>query len=239
MCYLLASLSTARLREWKGTPLAERSSQEWAALSRKANLEGHGGKQWVDEVIPASARLDYEMIGDLYHEYYWGAAEMLKRFGHPPRYLHDAPGFVHNENMLYSPDFPACLRQLGIRSLGMITGRVGPEVDSALERIEAHSGARWWDIVISADLHPKPDPRALQAAIEAVDSRGGLYIGDTADDFDVVINYRRIKKPSDPEILIVMLVSEEEVAVYQERGADLIVASVGDLAEWLPEYVKK
>ncbi len=238
MCYLLASLSTARLREWKGTPLAERSSQKWAALSRQANLEGHGGRKWVDEVIPASARLDYGMIGDLYHEYYWGAAEMAKRFGHPPRYLHDAPGFVHNENMLYSPDFPACLRQLGIRSLGMITGRVGPEVDSALERIETYSGVRWWDIVISADLHPKPDPRALQAAIEAVGSQGGLYIGDTADDFDVVINYRRIKKPSDPEILIVMLVHEEEVAVYQERGADLIVASVGDLVECLPEYVK-
>ena len=238
MCYLLASLSTARLREWKGTPLAQRSSQEWAALSRKANLEGHGGRQWVDETIPASARLDYEMIGDLYHEYYWGAAEMLKRFGHPPRYLHDAPGFVHNEKMLYSPDFPARLRQLGIRSQGMITGRVGPEVDSALERIEAYSGARWWDIIISADQHPKPDPRALQAAIEAVDSQGGLYIGDTADDLDVVINYRRIKKPSDPEILIVMLVSEEEVAVYQERGADLIVASVGNLAEWLPECMK-
>jgi phosphoglycolate phosphatase-like HAD superfamily hydrolase len=238
MCYLLASLSTARLREWKGTPLAERSSQEWAALSRKANLEGHGGRQWVDEVIPASARLDYEMIGDLYHEYYWGAAEMPKRFGRPPRYLYDTPGFVHNEKMLYSPDFPARLRQLGIRSLGMITGRVGPEVDSALERIEAYSGVRWWDIVISADRHPKPDPRALQAAIEAVGSQGGLYIGDTADDFDVVINYRRIKKPSDPEILIVMLVHEEEVAVYQERGADLIIASVGDVVHCLPEYVK-
>src|SRR5437763_10799492 len=235
MCYLLASLSTARLRERKGTPLAERSSQNWAALARRANLEGHGGRQWVDEVIPASARLDYEMIGDLYHEYYWGAAEMLKRFGHPPRYLHDAPGLIHNEKMLYSPDFPARLRQLGIRSLGMITGRVGPEVDSALERIAAYSCARWWDIVISADLHPKPNPRALQAAIEAVDSRGGLYIGDTADDFDVVINYRRIKKPTDPEILIVMLVDEEEVAVYQERGADLIVTSVGDLVQCLPD----
>src|SRR5579859_4455099 len=47
MCYLLASFSTARLREWKGTSLAERSTQEWAALSRVANLQGHGGSQWV------------------------------------------------------------------------------------------------------------------------------------------------------------------------------------------------
>src|SRR5437016_14197060 len=42
MCYLLASLCTVRLREWKGTALAARSSQEWAALSRAAHLQGHG-----------------------------------------------------------------------------------------------------------------------------------------------------------------------------------------------------
>src|SRR3989475_12414302 len=81
MCYLLATLCTARLREWKGTPLAGRGSQESAALSRAANLQGHGGVGWVDTVIPASARLDYQLIGEIYHEDYWGAEEMQKRFG--------------------------------------------------------------------------------------------------------------------------------------------------------------
>src|SRR5581483_8272083 len=102
MCYLLASLFTARLREWKGTPLAERTTAEWAALEREAHLQGHGGREWVDKMIPASARLDYGMIGDLYHEYYWGADELSKRFGREPRYLPDARGLVHNEEMLYS-----------------------------------------------------------------------------------------------------------------------------------------
>src|SRR5438045_4456828 len=64
MCYLLASLSTARLREWKGTALAARSSQEWAALSRAAHLRGHGGAEWVNAVVPSSARLNYDMLGD-------------------------------------------------------------------------------------------------------------------------------------------------------------------------------
>ena len=144
MCYLLAALSTARLREWRGTSPGERSSQEWAELSRAAHLRGHGGVEWVNALLPASARLDYAMIGDLYHEYYWGALEFQKRFGHPPRYLPDAPGFVHHEEMLFSPAFPASLREAGIAHLGMITGRVGPEVDSALERLEAYSSTRWW-----------------------------------------------------------------------------------------------
>src|SRR5438105_13215286 len=105
--------------------------------------------------------------------------------------------------MLYPPDLPRRLREAGIPNLGMITGRVGPEVDSALERMEAYSGDRWWDVVISADQCPKPNPRALQLAIEALGTKGGLYIGDTADDHDLVINYQAIKKANDPEILAV------------------------------------
>src|SRR5260370_32058290 len=62
MCYLLATLYTARLREWRGTPLAERTIQEWAALSRAANIGGHGGRAWVREVIAASPELELGVI---------------------------------------------------------------------------------------------------------------------------------------------------------------------------------
>jgi HAD superfamily phosphatase len=229
MCYLLASLYTARLREWRGTPLGERSSAEWAALSRAANLEGHGGLKWVNEVVPASARLDYAMIGDLYHEYYWGADEYERRFGLAPRFLPGWAGFVWRETMLYSPDFPDRLRASGILKLGMITGRVGPEVDSALERMEAYSGKRWWDVVVSASECPKPNPRALYLAIDAVHAQGGMYIGDTADDHDLIRNYTAIKTERDPAVLAVMLVHDDERAVYQQRGADIIISEVQDV----------
>jgi HAD superfamily phosphatase len=233
MCYLLASLFTARLREWQGTPLAKRSSAEWAALSRAANLEGHGGTAWVNEVVPSSARLDYALIGDLYHEYYWGAAEFERRFGIPSRFLPDWPGFVQRETMLYPADFPDRLREAGVRHLGMITGRVGPEVDSALERMEAYSGKRWWNVVISASECPKPDPYALQLAIETVRAQGGMYIGDTADDHDLVVNYDAIRKFSEPSILAVMLVHDDEIPVYQERGSDIIIGSIEDVLKLL------
>ena len=140
--------------------------------------------------------------------------------------------------MLYATDFPAQLRHAGIRHLGLITGRVGPEVDSALERMEAYSGERWWDVVISADQAPKPDPRALQLAIEAVHAGGGLYIGDTADDHDLILNYCSIKKATDPDILAVMLVHDDEIAVYQKRGADIIIGSVEDVLRCLPDSIQ-
>jgi HAD superfamily phosphatase len=233
MCYLLATLGTARLREWKGTSLAERSSEEWARLSRAANLAGHGGIEWVREVMPATAQLPYDVIGDIYHEYYWGASEYERWYGHSPRYLPDFPGFVRNEKMLFPPDFFRGLRDRGIRHLGMITGRVGPEVDSVLEHMEAYCSERWWDVVIPADICPKPDPRAIRLAIEgmAAGVGGGIYIGDTSDDLDVVLNYRATKKADEPEILAAMLVHEDEVSLYQQRGADMIVGSVTDLLE--------
>ena len=238
MCYLLAALATARLREWKGTPLAERTSQEWATLSRAANLQGHGGRAWVDETFPASTRLDYSKIGDIYHEYYWGANDIRARFGRKPYYLPTFEGFVHQERMLYPPDFFARLRHAGIQHLGMITGRVGPEVDSALERMEVYSGEKWWDVVIDADTCPKPDPRALRLAIEATGALGGLYIGDTADDLDLIKNYRATKTDKAPNFLAAVLVTHpQEVELYKQRGADFVVRSVEDLLWCLPELL--
>src|SRR5258708_15657016 len=52
MGYLLATLYTARLREWRGTPLAERTIQEWAALSPAPNIRGHRGIAWGREGKP-------------------------------------------------------------------------------------------------------------------------------------------------------------------------------------------
>ena len=236
MCYLLSALATARLREWKDTSLAERSSGEWAALSRAANLQGHGGRAWVDAAFPASARLDYDIIGDIYHEYYWGATDIRKRFGYEPRYLPTFEGFVHREKMLYTPDFFSRLRRAGIEHVGMITGRVGPEVDSALERMEAYSNEKWWEVVIAADTCPKPDPRALRLAIEATNAQGGLYIGDTADDLDLIKNYQTTKTPTEPDFLAAVLVMHpHEVELYKQRGPDFIVRSVEDLLWCLPK----
>jgi len=236
MCYLLSGLFTARQREWKGTSFAERSILEWSELSREANLHGHGGIEWATQVIPATAMPDYNVVGDIYHEAYWGAEEFTKRFGSAPRYLPDAPGFGQREEMLFPRDLPVQLREAGIRHLGMITGRVGPEVNNALECMEEYCGERWWEVVISADICPKPDPRAMRLAIEATDAKGGLYIGDTADDLDLVLRYRSSKKDNEPDMLAAMMVFEDEVATYQDRGADFMIVSVVDVLDCLADF---
>ena len=67
---------------------------------------------------------------------------------------------------------------------------------------------------------------------------GGLYIGDTGDDLDLVLNYRSIKKEDEPDILAVMLVHPFEEALYQQRGADFIVGSVMDVTHCLPDHMR-
>ncbi len=239
MCYLLAALCTARLREWRNTPLAGRGYAEWAALSYAANKQGRGGLTWVREVVPASAQPDYAMIGELYRELYWGAAELRKRYGLTAHYLPDFPGYVHNEEPFFLPGFFVQLRQSGIRHLGIVTGRIGPEVDIALEMLEAYCGERWWEVVISADLAPKPDPRALQLAIAGIPDgvRAALYVGDTGDDLDVVHNYRALRQPTDPEILAVSLVYPHEATLYQQRGTDFIISHINEITRCLPDQI--
>ncbi len=240
MCYLLASLCTARLREWHTTPLASRSIAEWAALSHAANRQGRGGATWVRETFPISAIPDYVMIGELYRELYWGADELAKRYHIRARFLPEFRGFIHNEEMFCTPDFFARLRGLGIRHMGIITGRVGPEVDIALEMIEAHCGERWWEVVVPADVMPKPDPRALELAVAGLAGPcgGALYVGDTGDDLDVVLNYRAQRVASAPSILAVALVYPHEQTLYQQRGADFVISHIHELVACLPTQAR-
>jgi HAD superfamily hydrolase (TIGR01548 family) len=229
MCYLLSALALARAREWHGTSLAERSTLEWAALAHEAALQDRGGRVWAESVFPASAFTDYATVVDIFNESYWGVAELRKRFGREPRYLLDAAGHVHNEKMLYAPDFFGRLRQAGVAHLGMITGRIGHEVDGAIERMSAYSGEPWWDVVVPADMYAKPDPQALRYAIAQVGTQAGLYIGDTADDFDLVRRYKAEKAIAEPTILSAMAVHENEIELYKQRGADVLVHAVESL----------
>ncbi|GCE18199.1 HAD family hydrolase [Dictyobacter kobayashii] len=233
MCYLLSALATSRLREWLGSALAERSTEDWGVLAHEAAQSGRGGRAWVEAVFPASARTDYDVVVDIFNECYWGATELQRRFGREARYMPQAEGFVQNERMLYAPDFFEQLRQAGVAHLGMITGRVGAEVESAIERMEAYSGQRWWDVIVPADLYAKPDPQALRHALSQLEGRGGLYIGDTADDFDLVRRYKASRTETEAPVLAAMVVHKQEIELYQQRGADLLVHSVEALLDFL------
>ncbi|MFI5274336.1 MAG: HAD family hydrolase [Ktedonobacterales bacterium] len=242
-----AALWTARLREWHGRPFARLTPQDWAARAALATQAGRGGITWVRSTFPATAIPTSEQARWAHDEFYWGAAEVRALFGHEPLYAPEARGFVANEELLLDSGALQALAALGITHLGLITGRVGPEVDRAVQALVKHvapeSAASPWHesafgrspfgSIVPATVYAKPDPRALLLALRDVGARAAVYVGDTADDLELVLRYRRESRAADPTlppVLAVMVALGETARAYQARGADIIVRHVRELA---------
>src|SRR5207248_9560105 len=131
-------------------------------------------------------------------EHYWGARLVRAHYAHEPIYAPNARGFVHNEESLLETGLLPALTALGMRKLGLITGRVGPEVGWAVRFLntaaaqpagvafhDTEFGRSPFACVVPATVFAKPDPRALTLAVRTLDSRAALYVGDTADDLDL------------------------------------------------------
>jgi phosphoglycolate phosphatase-like HAD superfamily hydrolase len=251
---LFAALWTARLREWRGGLEAAIPLAAWAERAGAAARERRGGVTWLRETVPASAIPDEEVARWAHDEFYWGTALARELYGHEPAYAPDAPGFVHNEEMLLERTVLPELRGLGVAHFGLITGRVGPEVDWAVRRIAAScgldegtppDGVAWFEsthgrspfgAIVPATVFAKPDPRALAHAITCLGSHAALFVGDTADDLDLVLRYRVELRSQDaclPPVLAVSIASGLEAETYSERGADIVLPHVRLLPEAL------
>ena len=250
---LFAALWTARLREWRGQPEAEVSLAEWAARASAAARAGHGGVAWLRETVPASAIPADDVARWAHDEFYWGAKLAQEIYGHAPQYAPEAEGYVHNEELLLDATVLPELARRGVTRLGLITGRVGPEVGWAVRHVvggcgfvegserSTAEGAEWFEsehgrspfgCIVPATIFAKPDPRALAHAVEALGSQAAVYVGDTADDLDLVLRYRRELQPAQPAlppVLAVTIASGADAAEYQRRGADIVLSSVRGL----------
>ena len=246
----LAALWTARLREWRGQPEADVTLAEWARRASAAARAGRGGVVWLRETLPVTAIPDDDTARWAHDEFYWGAALAREQYGHEPRFAPDAPGFVHNEELLLDEGLLPALAARGIARFGLITGRVGAEVGWAVRRIAdrcgliegaAPDGWEWHESehgrspfrsIVPATVYAKPDPRALVVAVRALDARAGLFVGDSADDLDLVLRYAgesRRDDPALPPVLAVMIATGEAAETYRERGADILIEHVRDL----------
>jgi HAD superfamily phosphatase len=244
---LFAALWTARLREWKGQPEAEVPIQDWALRASAAAREQRGGLDWLRATVPATAVPASATARWAHDEFYWGNALVRQLYGHEPCFAPDAHGFVHNEELLCTAELFSQLARVGIGKFGLITGRAGAEVNWAVDRLgtecmDGHPDALVWyenaygrspfGAIVSADMYVKPDPQALIYALETLNSRAAVYVGDTADDLDLVLRYRQnsqLTAETSMPVLAVCVAHGEEALVYQERGADIVISQVADL----------
>jgi phosphoglycolate phosphatase-like HAD superfamily hydrolase len=251
---LFAALWTSRLREWNGSSEATVSMAEWARQASEAARAGQGGVAWLAATVPATAIPDAEVARWAHDEYYWGAALAKALYDHPSAYAPEAEGFVHNEALLLNVELLPALAARGITRYGLITGRVGPEVDWAIRRIvevsreddeggvyapalhDSPHGRSPFACIVPATLYAKPDPRALKHAVQALGARAALYAGDTADDLDLVLRYRAEFAPDDlelPPVMAVAIATGREAQTYALRGADVVIPHVRYLTNTL------
>ncbi len=240
----LAGLWTARLREWRGDPRAERPLSAWAEDALAATESGRGGLTWLRATVPASALPDRETARWVHDELYWGAATVRKLYGREPQYAPDAPGLAGAEESLLTPETLPALAGLGLSRYGVITGRISPEVEQALRLIapkgesQAVNGPHGvaahppFGVIVPASLHAKPDPQALVYAVETLNARAAIYAGDTGDDLDLILRYRAEVMPHRPDLPAVIAVAVGDGAAaerFRARGADITMNGVHEL----------
>jgi HAD superfamily phosphatase len=243
LAFTMTGLWTARLREWRGLPEAARSLLDWAAEAHQATQRGQGGMPWARATIPLSAQIDYDLAQTVHDEYYWGAELLRELHRREPAHLPAAPGFIHNEEVMAPEALLPNLYAGGLRHFGLITGRLGPEVPWAVRLLREKTlppapgwplmtgawGVTPFEIIVTGDQIAKPHPAALALVAERLDTRAGFFIGDTADDLSLVLNYRRVADASHPPFLAVMIATGRDADLYRERGADLVLSHIREL----------
>jgi phosphoglycolate phosphatase-like HAD superfamily hydrolase len=240
----LAGIWTARLREWSGGPRAEKPLSAWAADALAATRAGHGGVAWLRATVPASALPDWESARWVHDEYYWGADAMRAIYQREPQYAPDAPGLASAEESLLAEETLPALAALGLTRYGLITGRISPEVEQALHIIapdgetQATNGPHGvathppFAVIVPASLHTKPDPQALVYALEKLEARAAVYLGDTGDDLDLTLRYRAEILPRRPDLPAVLAIAVSDGAaadLFRARGADITLSRVSEL----------
>jgi HAD superfamily phosphatase len=187
------------------------------------------GLAWAKNFLPPSVELEYETVRRAFDEFYWGEELFRHHVGHDPQYVRHS-GLVRWERSLLPADLIPRLRQRGVQAFGLITGRDATE-------LEFHFESQGWasfvepQVVITRDRFEKPDPRALSAIAHTLDTKAGIYIGDTMDDLRLVKNFAAA---SESALFLSLIVSGERgKAHYIEAGADAIVDGVGRLPEFL------
>lgn len=216
----------------------------------------HGGLPELLASLPPEARPDWNMVQQVSGEIYWGADMVRRKLEREPKYT-TRRGMIEDEQAFAAPQLLDELAALGLHKWGIITGRIAMEMDIALQRLPAN--LQQPPMRVTGDMIRKPDPAALVRVVFALGSKGGYYIGDSADDLRLVQYYEALRAgdanpyvaakreqrtlgtieaadaaaPLDPATLppfrCVMIAHPDDEALWQTRNADAVIGNVNQL----------
>jgi phosphoglycolate phosphatase-like HAD superfamily hydrolase len=125
---------------------------------------------------------------------------------------------------------------------GVVTGRSRSETHLALKMAKLLNRIPDTAWQTPEDGVRKPDGRTLITARDKLDFRYGIYIGDTMDDLQTVINYRSLKGAGRARIISCIALSgpsgDKHRRLFLEAGAEIVAPDAETILQYLGHVLK-
>lgn len=167
-----------------------------------------------------------KLIKQIFQEYYGGEDCCLKLYGFNPRFV-KRRGLLNKEEVILDKKL---LRSF-LPKVAVLTGRTKEETEVALAKASL-TGLFSKNQVLTDEEVKKPDPYALEILGKHLQSKVGIYLGDTPDDLRTVNNFKKLKKDKTFLSGIVLKKTSNPKIFFQER-ADILAESTNNLLKTL------
>ena len=172
---------------------------------------------------------DKELITKIFKEIYAGEEYCFYIYGFNPSLI-KAEGLIKKEKIIIDKKKKDFLQNF---SIGILTGRNEREARVALERLGWDDIISKEQIVTADDGVAKPHPQGLKKIAESLETKWGIYIGDTWDDFLTVKNNN--KEEGVTKFLSAIVLGKESdlrgksAKFYLNAGVDLLSRDVNSI----------
>jgi phosphoglycolate phosphatase-like HAD superfamily hydrolase len=167
---------------------------------------------------------------------YAGDGTCRALYGFDPQHIH-GEGYYKNETvMLDAGLLPKNLK------IGIVTGRTHNETRLALKMANLTQRIPEANWITEDSGVRKPDGRTMLQLREAMQFRYAIYIGDTVDDHQTIINYRELKGSGKAKIVACTSLSgpsgEKHRRFFLEAGAEIVTPDANTLLQFLNSVIK-
>ena len=218
---------------------------DWAEYTRDIKRRGGGplaAEAVILQILDANQRRDFanalnpRLVTQLFQEMYGGEEACKMLYGFDPEHLH-VDGLYQSEKVLLDNSLlPSKLM------IGVLTGRTRKETELALrfaDLTDRIAPAHW---VTEDDGIRKPDGQTLVLLQERMKFRHAVFIGDTMDDLNTVINYRETKGSGRAKVLSAIALSGPAGVAnrraFLEAGTEIAMPDVNTFLSYLRHVLK-
>ena len=215
----------------------------WTQFTDEIKRRGGGpvaAEQFVLELMTPTERREYslnshpKLVVQWFQERYAGVEECENLYGYEPETL-KVEGYYQREKLILDTSFLPNL------PLGILTGRTANETQLALKmaRLQIAPNHR----ITESDGVRKPDGRTLVLLQEKMKFKNAVFIGDTWDDWQTVVDYRKFNESGRAKIYGCIVLDGPNAArhrkVFLEDNTEIIAPDVNLFLAYLKSVLKK